>query len=47
MLVILRSAVFNVLFYLNLLLHFVVAIPTLVMPRMRDRQAGDVLGPHQ
>ena len=34
MLVILRSAVFNVLFYLNLLLHFVVAIPTLVMPRM-------------
>jgi 1-acyl-sn-glycerol-3-phosphate acyltransferase len=33
-LVILRSAVFNVLFYLNLLLHFVVAIPTLVMPRM-------------
>ena len=34
MLVILRSAVFNVLFYLNLLVHFVVAIPTLVMPRM-------------
>ena len=33
-LVILRSAVFNVLFYLNLLVHFVVAIPTLVMPRM-------------
>ena len=34
MLVILRSAVFNVLFYLNLLAHFVIAIPTLVMPRM-------------
>lgn len=34
MLVILRSFVFNVLFYLNLLLHFVIAIPTLVMPRM-------------
>ncbi len=34
MLVILRSAVFNVLFYLNLLVHFVIAIPTLVMPRM-------------
>ena len=34
MLVILRSVVFNVLFYLNLLVHFVVAIPTLVMPRM-------------
>ena len=34
MLVNLRSAVFNVLFYLNLLLHFAIAIPTLVMPRM-------------
>ena len=34
MLVILRSAVFNVLFYLNLLLHFIIAIPTLMMPRM-------------
>ena len=34
MLVILRSVVFNVLFYLNLLVHFIVAIPTLVMPRM-------------
>ena len=33
MLVILRSAVFNVLFYLNLFVHFVIAIPTLVMPR--------------
>jgi 1-acyl-sn-glycerol-3-phosphate acyltransferase len=33
-LVILRSTVFNVLFYLNLLLHFIIAIPTLVMPRM-------------
>jgi 1-acyl-sn-glycerol-3-phosphate acyltransferase len=33
-LVIIRSAVFNVLFYLNLLVHFIVAIPTLVMPRM-------------
>jgi 1-acyl-sn-glycerol-3-phosphate acyltransferase len=33
-LVILRSAAFNVLFYLNLLLHFVIAIPTLVMPRI-------------
>jgi len=33
-LVIVRSAVFNVLFYLNLLAHFVIAIPTLVMPRM-------------
>jgi 1-acyl-sn-glycerol-3-phosphate acyltransferase len=30
----LRSAVFNVLFYLNLLVHFLIAIPTLVMPRM-------------
>ena len=47
MLVILRSAVFNVLFYLNLLVHFVVAIPTLVMPRMAIVKAGDVLGPHQ
>ena len=34
MLVILRSAVFNVLFYLNLLMYFVIAIPTLVMPRL-------------
>jgi len=33
-LVILRSALFNVLFYLNLLVHFIVAIPTLVMPRI-------------
>jgi 1-acyl-sn-glycerol-3-phosphate acyltransferase len=32
--VIVRSAVFNVLFYLNLLGHFVIAIPTLVMPRI-------------
>jgi 1-acyl-sn-glycerol-3-phosphate acyltransferase len=32
-LVIIRSAVFNVLFYLNLFAHFVIAIPTLVMPR--------------
>ena len=34
MLLILRSAVFNVLFYLNLLVHFLIAIPTLVMPRI-------------
>ena len=34
MLVILRSALFNVLFYLNLLVHFIVAIPTLVLPRI-------------
>lgn len=33
MLVILRSAVFNVLFYLNLFVHFVIAIPTVAMPR--------------
>ncbi len=31
---ILRSTVFNVLFYLNLLVYFIIAIPTLVMPRM-------------
>lgn len=34
MLVILRSAVFNVLFYLNLFVHFIIAIPTVVMPRL-------------
>ena len=34
MLLILRSAIFNVLFYLNLLVHFLIAIPTLVLPRM-------------
>ena len=34
MLVILRSAVFNVLFYLNLLVYFVIAIPTVVMSRL-------------
>jgi 1-acyl-sn-glycerol-3-phosphate acyltransferase len=33
-LVILRSAVFNVLFYLNLLVYFVIAIPTVAMPRL-------------
>jgi len=33
-LVILRSAIFNVLFYLNLFAHFIIAIPTLVMPRI-------------
>ena len=33
MLVIVRSIVFNVLFYLNLLVHFLAAIPTLVLPR--------------
>jgi 1-acyl-sn-glycerol-3-phosphate acyltransferase len=32
-LVLVRSVVFNVLFYLNLLLHSVAAVPTLVMPR--------------
>src|SRR5262245_6883042 len=32
-LVILRSVLFNVLFYLNLFVHFIIAIPTLVMPR--------------
>jgi 1-acyl-sn-glycerol-3-phosphate acyltransferase len=31
--VIVRSVIFNVLFYLNLLLHFIAAIPTLVLPR--------------
>jgi 1-acyl-sn-glycerol-3-phosphate acyltransferase len=32
-LVIVRSIVFNLAFYLNLLVHFIAAIPTLVMPR--------------
>lgn len=31
--VIVRSVIFNLLFYLNLLVHFIVAIPTLVLPR--------------
>jgi 1-acyl-sn-glycerol-3-phosphate acyltransferase len=31
--VIVRSVIFNVAFYLNLLVHFIAAIPTLVMPR--------------
>jgi 1-acyl-sn-glycerol-3-phosphate acyltransferase len=31
---VIRSFVFNVLFYLNLLIYFIIAIPTLVMPRM-------------
>ena len=31
--VIVRSVIFNVLFYLNLLLHFIAAVPTLVLPR--------------
>jgi 1-acyl-sn-glycerol-3-phosphate acyltransferase len=31
--VLIRSILFNVLFYLNLLLHFFAAIPTLVLPR--------------
>jgi 1-acyl-sn-glycerol-3-phosphate acyltransferase len=31
---VIRSLVFNVLFYLNLLAYFIIAIPTLVMPRM-------------
>jgi 1-acyl-sn-glycerol-3-phosphate acyltransferase len=31
--VLLRSITFNILFYLNLLLHFFVAIPTLFLPR--------------
>ena len=31
--VIVRSLLFNILFYLNLLAHFCVAFPTLVMPR--------------
>jgi 1-acyl-sn-glycerol-3-phosphate acyltransferase len=30
---VIRSVVFNVLFYLNLLVHFIGAIPTLAMPR--------------
>jgi 1-acyl-sn-glycerol-3-phosphate acyltransferase len=32
-LVIVRSVVFNIAFYLNLFAHFIAAIPTLVMPR--------------
>jgi 1-acyl-sn-glycerol-3-phosphate acyltransferase len=32
-LVIVRSVVFNIAFYLNLLAHFIAAVPTLVMPR--------------
>jgi 1-acyl-sn-glycerol-3-phosphate acyltransferase len=28
-----RSVIFNALFYLNLIVHFIAAIPTLVMPR--------------
>jgi 1-acyl-sn-glycerol-3-phosphate acyltransferase len=31
---VIRSLLFNVLFYLNLLIYFIIAIPTLVMPRM-------------
>jgi 1-acyl-sn-glycerol-3-phosphate acyltransferase len=31
---VIRSFVFNVLFYLNLLAYFIIAIPTLAMPRM-------------
>jgi 1-acyl-sn-glycerol-3-phosphate acyltransferase len=31
--VLLRSVVFNVLFYLNLSVQVIVALPTLVMPR--------------
>jgi len=30
---VIRSVVFNVLFYLNLVVHFIAALPTLVMPR--------------
>ena len=31
---VIRSLLFNVLFYLNLLIYFIIAIPTLVTPRM-------------
>jgi 1-acyl-sn-glycerol-3-phosphate acyltransferase len=31
---VIRSLLFNVLFYLNLFIYFIIAIPTLVMPRM-------------
>ena len=34
MLVMLRSAVFNVLFYLNLVVQLIIVIPTMVMPRL-------------
>ena len=33
MLVFIRSIAFNVLFYLNLIVHLLVAVPTLVMLR--------------
>lgn len=33
MLVVVRSVVFNIAFYLNLFVHFIAAIPTLVLPR--------------
>jgi 1-acyl-sn-glycerol-3-phosphate acyltransferase len=33
-LLILRSTIFNVLFYLNLFVYFIIAVPTLVMPRV-------------
>ena len=47
MLVIVRSVVFNVLFYLNLLVHFFVAMPTLVHAAPGHPQGGELLGPHQ
>ena len=47
MLVILRSVVFNVLFYLNLSVQFVAALPTLVMPRRAIIEVAALLGAQQ
>ena len=44
---ILRSVVFNILFYLNLILHLIVAMPTLLLPRRAIIEGCEVLGAHQ
>ena len=45
--VIARSILFNILFYLNLVVLLIVAIPTLLMPSQRHHRDGEAVGPHQ
>ena len=44
---VLRSVAFNVLFYLNLILHIIVAIPTFAAAAPRLHDDGEVMGTHE
>ena len=47
MLILVRSIVFNVLFYLNTVLWLIIALPTFFMPYRAIIGGGEIVGPHQ